>query len=72
MPSESLAGFSGNLGRIIPELVVECTGIRTLILFMFDAIRSDAKLIILDDPISSFDSNKKYAIINRLKDRRQK
>ncbi|MPM13644.1 hypothetical protein SDC9_60003 [bioreactor metagenome] len=37
-----------------------------LILFMFDAIRSDAALIILDDPISSFDSNKKYAIINRL------
>lgn len=37
-----------------------------LILFMFDAIHSDAKLIILDDPISSFDSNKKYAIINRL------
>src|ERR1035437_549197 len=37
-----------------------------LILFMFDAIRSDAKFIILDDPISSFDSNKKYAIINRL------
>jgi len=37
-----------------------------LILFMFNAIRSDAKLIILDDPISSFDSNKKYAIINRL------
>lgn len=37
-----------------------------LILFMFDAIRSDVKLIILDDPISSFDSNKKYAIINRL------
>jgi hypothetical protein len=33
---------------------------------MFDAIRSNAKLIILDDPISSFDSNKKYAIINRL------
>lgn len=37
-----------------------------LILFMFDAMRSDAKLVILDDPISSFDSNKKYAIINRL------
>ena len=37
-----------------------------LILFMFDAIRCDADLIILDDPISSFDSNKKYAIINRL------
>ena len=37
-----------------------------LILFMFDAIRSDANIIILDDPISSFDRNKKYAIINRL------
>lgn len=37
-----------------------------LILFMFDAISRNAKLIILDDPISSFDSNKKYAIINRL------
>ena len=37
-----------------------------LILFMFDAIRNNAEIIILDDPISSFDSNKKYAIINRL------
>jgi hypothetical protein len=37
-----------------------------LILFMFDAISRNAGLIILDDPISSFDSNKKYAIINRL------
>lgn len=37
-----------------------------LVLFMFDAIRNNSNLIILDDPISSFDSNKKYAIINRL------
>lgn len=37
-----------------------------LVLFMFDAISRDAELVILDDPISSFDSNKKYAIINRL------
>lgn len=37
-----------------------------LILFMFDAIRSGTELVILDDPISSFDSHKKYAIINRL------
>jgi SOS-response transcriptional repressor LexA/energy-coupling factor transporter ATP-binding protein EcfA2 len=37
-----------------------------LLLFMYDAISKDADLIILDDPISSFDSNKKYAIINRL------
>lgn len=33
---------------------------------MFDAISRNAELVILDDPISSFDSNKKYAIINRL------
>ncbi len=38
----------------------------SLLLFMFDAISKDADLIILDDPISSFDSSKKYAIINRL------
>lgn len=37
-----------------------------LILFMYYAISKKAELIILDDPISSFDSNKKYAIINRL------
>lgn len=37
-----------------------------LVLFMHHAISQDADLIILDDPISSFDSNKKYAIINRL------
>lgn len=37
-----------------------------LIMFMFDAISKDAKIIVLDDPISSFDRNKKYAIINRL------
>lgn len=37
-----------------------------LVLFMFDAISKNAELIVLDDPISSFDHNKKYAIINRL------
>ena len=37
-----------------------------LVLFMYYALSKKADLIILDDPISSFDSNKKYAIINRL------
>jgi len=37
-----------------------------LILFMHYAISYNPDLIILDDPISSFDSNKKYAIISRL------
>jgi ABC-type dipeptide/oligopeptide/nickel transport system ATPase subunit len=37
-----------------------------LVLFMHYALSQNPQLIILDDPISSFDSNKKYAIISRL------
>ena len=37
-----------------------------LVLFMYYALSKNPGLIILDDPISSFDGNKKYAIINRL------
>lgn len=37
-----------------------------LVLFMYDAIKSKPDLIVLDDPISSFDKNKKYAIIDAL------
>lgn len=37
-----------------------------LVLFMFMAIAENADLIILDDPISSFDGIKKYAIMHRL------
>ena len=37
-----------------------------LVLFMFSAIKENPDLIILDDPISSFDGNKKYAIIHML------
>jgi len=37
-----------------------------LVLFMFDAVKNSPDLIILDDPISSFDKNKKYAIIEML------
>lgn len=38
----------------------------SLVLFMYDALKSNPDLIILDDPISSFDKNKKYAIIEML------
>lgn len=38
----------------------------SLVLFMFDALKSKANLIILDDPISSFDKNKKFAILEML------
>lgn len=38
----------------------------SLILFMYYAQMQNADLIILDDPISSFDSNKKFAILHRM------
>lgn len=37
-----------------------------LVLFMHYVFSKGADIVILDDPISSFDSTKKYAIINRL------
>lgn len=37
-----------------------------LVLFMFEAVKNSPELVILDDPISSFDKNKKFAIINML------
>lgn len=37
-----------------------------LALFMYSALHENPDLIILDDPISSFDGNKKFAIINML------
>lgn len=37
-----------------------------LVLFMYQALKSNPDLIILDDPISSFDGNKKYAILYKL------
>lgn len=40
-----------------------------VVLFMYYACSQKADLIILDDPVSSFDSNKKYAIMHRLFER---
>jgi wobble nucleotide-excising tRNase len=37
-----------------------------LVLFMYDVLKSDPDFIVLDDPISSFDKNKKYAIVEML------
>lgn len=37
-----------------------------LVLFMYQAIKEKADFVVLDDPISSFDNNKKYAILNML------
>jgi len=37
-----------------------------LVLFMYECLAKSPDLIILDDPISSFDKNKKYAVIDTL------
>lgn len=37
-----------------------------LVLFMYNVLKEEPDLIMLDDPISSFDGNKKFAIINML------
>jgi ABC-type Mn2+/Zn2+ transport system ATPase subunit len=37
-----------------------------LVLFMYEALSKNPDLIVLDDPISSFDKNKKYAIMHML------
>jgi len=38
----------------------------SLVLFMYEALHKQPELIILDDPISSFDKSKKYAIMHML------
>ena len=38
----------------------------SLVLFMYECLAKNPDLIILDDPISSFDRNKKYAVIDML------
>lgn len=43
----------------------------SLVLFMFEAISESADLIVLDDPISSFDVNKKFAVMTRLLDKKK-
>lgn len=37
-----------------------------LVLFMFQSLNEKVDFIVLDDPISSFDQNKKFAILNML------
>jgi wobble nucleotide-excising tRNase len=37
-----------------------------LVLFMYESISKNVDLVVLDDPISSFDRNKKFALIEML------
>lgn len=38
----------------------------SLVLFMYECLSANPSLIVLDDPISSFDKNKKYALLEML------
>ena len=40
----------------------------SLVMFMFEAISENADLIVLDDPITSFDKDKKFAVVRRMFD----
>jgi len=57
---------SVNVAKITDHLSWGERNAFALVLFMHYAHSQNPDLVILDDPISSFDSNKKYAIINRL------
>lgn len=58
--------FSGDIFEAENHLSYGEKNAFALVLFMYDALRRNPELIILDDPISSFDGNKKFAIINML------
>ncbi len=57
---------SGEVAGVINVLSYGERNAFALVLFMFDAVKTSPDLIVLDDPISSFDQNKKYAIIEML------
>lgn len=55
----------------VPDNIADCLSYGeknalSLLLFSLDAKNGDHDLIILDDPISSFDNNKKYALLHQL------
>lgn len=43
----------------------------SLVMFMFEALSDNADFIVLDDPVTSFDKNKKFAAMRRLFDNKK-
>jgi ABC-type multidrug transport system ATPase subunit len=58
--------YEGNIDNVKAHLSFGERNAFAIVLFMYDAIKSQPDIIILDDPISSFDKNKKYAIVDML------
>lgn len=55
-----------NVTNILESLSYGEKNAFALIMFLMDVLSEDNKFIILDDPISSFDENKKYALMHAL------
>lgn len=58
--------FSSNINNSSSYLSFGERNAFSLVLFMYECLSKQPSLIVLDDPISSFDRNKKFAIIEML------
>jgi len=58
--------YEGKIDNVKTHLSFGERNAFAIVLFMYDAIKSKSEIIVLDDPISSFDKNKKYAIVDML------
>lgn len=58
--------FTQSVAKGTQHLSYGETNAFALVLFMYETIAKNPDIVILDDPISSFDRNKKYAIIDML------
>ncbi len=58
--------YEANISNVSQYLSYGERNAFALLLFMYEALRKDPDLIILDDPISSFDGNKRFALLNML------
>lgn len=58
--------FTGEIENVKSHLSYGERNAFAIVLFMYDTLKSQPDIIVLDDPISSFDKNKKYAIVDML------
>jgi hypothetical protein len=58
--------LDGDLSNVKSHLSYGERNAFALVLFMYDALKTNPDLVVLDDPISSFDKSKKYAIVDML------
>lgn len=59
-------GYDNNINNVKEHLSYGERNAFAMVLFMYSAIKQNPDLIVLDDPISSFDGNKKFALLNMM------